>query len=90
MLVEEDDTLENIFASLITGVLALLGVVLTNVASDKNITNKLETSQAVTNTKIEHLTEEVRKHNNFAVRIPQMEARLTELERRLDKLEEKQ
>lgn len=81
--------MENIIASIITGGLALLGVVLTNLSSNKKITTKLETNQAVTNTKIEHLTEEVRQHNNFAIRIPQIEARLNEHERRLDRMEDK-
>lgn len=81
--------MEDILASIITGGLALLGVVLTNLSSNKKITNKLETNQAVTNTKIEHLTEEVRQHNNFAVRIPSIETRLSGLEHRVDKIEEK-
>lgn len=81
--------MEDIIASIITGGLALLGVVLTNLSSNKKITTKLETNQAVTNTKIEHLTEEVRQHNNFAIRIPQIEARLNEHERRLDRMEDK-
>lgn len=79
----------DILASIITGGLALLGVVLTNLSSNKKITNKLETNQAVTNTKIEHLTEEVRQHNNFAVRIPSIETRLSGLEHRVDRIEEK-
>ena len=81
--------LENIIASLVTGLLALLGVILTNSASNKRITNKLETNQEVTNTKIEHLTEEVRQHNNFAVRIPSIETRLSAVERTVDKMEDK-
>lgn len=81
--------MEDILASIITGGLALLGVVLTNLSSNKKITSKLETNQAVTNTKIEHLTEEVRQHNNFAVRIPSIETRLSGLEHRVDKMEEK-
>lgn len=81
--------MESIIASLITGLLALVGVILTNNASNKKITTKLEMNQAVTNTKIEHLTEEVRQHNNFAVRIPSIETRLSGLEHRLDKIEEK-
>lgn len=80
--------MESIIASFITGLLALVGVILTNNASNRKITTKLETSQEVTNTKIEHLTEEVRQHNSFAVRIPQIETRLSGLEHRIDRVED--
>ncbi len=65
--------MESILSSLIVGGLALIGVIITNYSSNKEIAHKLETSQAVTEAKIDHLTEEVKKHNNFAVRIPVME-----------------
>lgn len=65
--------MENIITALITGGLALIGVIITNMASHKNIENTLKINQAVTDTKLEALTDEVRKHNNFAVRIPIIE-----------------
>ena len=73
--------MEGIVSSLIAGGLALVGVIITNLTSNKQIENKLLTSQAVTATKIDNLTEEVRKHNNFASRIPVIENRLDTLER---------
>ncbi len=57
-------------SSVIVGVLALIGVVITNKQSQKEVAHKLETAQAVTDTKLEELTREVRLHNNFAVKIP--------------------
>jgi len=80
--------MEGIIAAAITGLCALLGVILTNSSANRKIENKLSTAQEVTNTKIEHLTEEVRKHNNFAERIPTIETELKDVERRVSKLEE--
>ena len=55
--------MEYIITALITGGLSLVGVIITNVTSSKKIEAQLMTAQAVTDTKIETLTEEVRKHN---------------------------
>ena len=41
---------------------------------------------AKTDSKIEDLTREVREHNNFARRVPVIEQRLDNVERRLDKM----
>lgn len=65
--------MEAIIVSIISGALTLLGVIITNVGSNRKIENQLEIHQAVTETKLENLTAEVRKHNDFASRIPAME-----------------
>lgn len=78
--------MESIIVSLITGGLALIGVVITNVSSNKAIENNLKVAQAVTDTKLESLTEEVRKHNEFAVKIPTLETRVITLEREVHEL----
>lgn len=52
-----------------------------------DIENKLTTAQAVTDTKINELTREVREHNNFARRMPVVEEKIDALEKRLDKVE---
>lgn len=62
-----------IWVSIITGALSLIGIIITNVSSNRKIEHQLEVSMAVTNTKLESLTEEVRKHNNFATRVPVIE-----------------
>lgn len=59
--------------SVFVGVLTFLGVVITNRKSNSEIEKKLEIAQAVTDTKIEELTREVREHNNFAKRMPTVE-----------------
>lgn len=64
---------EAVVTALITGGLALIGVIITNMSSHKSIENALKVNQAVTDTKLEALTNEVRKHNNFAVRVPIIE-----------------
>lgn len=76
-----------IIAAVITGVLSLIGVVLSNMSSNKKIENALTTSQAVTDCKIEELTREVREHNNFARRMPVVEEQIKVINHRLDDLE---
>ena len=76
-----------IIAAVITGVLSLIGVVLSNMSNNKKIENTLTTSQAVTDCKIEELTREVREHNNFARRMPVVEEQIKVINHRLDDLE---
>lgn len=79
--------MENIIGAIITGVLALVGIIITNVSSNRKIENQLVTSQAVTDTKIDALTDEVRKHNNFAVKIPVIEEQIKVANHRIADLE---
>lgn len=81
--------MESIIVALITGGLALVGVVITNMSANKQIENNLRIAQAVTDTKIESLTEEVRKHNEFAMKIPTIETRVTTLEREMHDIKNK-
>lgn len=74
-----------IIVALITGGISLIGVVVTNNNSNKSIENKLTVSQAITDTKLDNLTEEVRKHNNFAMKIPLIEK---DIERMKDDINE--
>lgn len=62
-----------IIPSVITGVLTVVGVVVSN-----------KTSQAVTDTKIEELTREVREHNNFAKRMPVVEEKIANIEEKVN------
>lgn len=71
-----------IIVALITGGLSLLGVILTIRAQSRNIDRKLEINAAVTETKLDELTREVRMHNDFARRIPVLEAKVEALERK--------
>ena len=82
--------MEVIISTAITGVLSLLGVLFTNIASNRKIEHRLETQQAVTDTKIEELTREVRLHNNFAQRVPVIEEQVKVINHRLSDLEKKE
>ena len=81
--------MEVILSAAITGVLSFLGVLFTNIASNRKIEHRLETEQAVTNTKIEELTREVRMHNNFAQRVPVLEEQMKVANHRIEDLEKK-
>ena len=83
--------MEQIIIALITAGLSLVGVMVTNYFNNKSLSDKVthqrEVAQAVTDTKIEELTREVRTHNNFAQRIPVMEEKIAVANHRIDDLE---
>ena len=78
---------EAILVALITGGLSLIGVVITCVATAKKNETAMKVSQAVTDTKIDELTREVRQHNNFAQRMPVVEEQIKVINHRLNDLE---
>lgn len=84
-----DTAIVSIISAIITGGLALIGVIITNNSANKKVEQQLVTSNAVTNNKIENLTAEVKKHNDFASRIPVIEEKLKSQEQRIEKLEDK-
>ena len=67
----------SIIAALITGAVTLIGVLIAN-----------GKSQAVTETKLDELTREVREHNNFARRMPVVEEQIKVINHRINDLEE--
>ncbi len=79
--------MEGIIAAIITGVLSLVGVVISNIAANAKMSKELEKAQAVTDTKIEELTREVREHNNFAKRVPVLEEKAKVADHRISDLE---
>ena len=78
---------EAIVVALITGGLSLAGVVFTCLATAKKNETAMKVSQAVTDTKIEELTREVRAHNNFAQRMPVVEEQIKVINHRIEDLE---
>ena len=80
--------MEAIIAALITGGLALAGVIITNNKNQALTDAKLDKRQAVTDTKIEELTREVREHNGFAKRMPGVEEQVKVINHRLEDLEQ--
>ena len=69
--------MNEIIVALITGGVTLVGVLISN-----------QKSQAVTDTKLEELTREVREHNGFAQKIPVMQEQIRVINHRIDDLEE--
>ena len=69
--------MNEIIVALITGGVTLVGVLISN-----------QKSQAVTDTKLEELTREVREHNNVARRVPVLEEQMKVANHRIDDLEE--
>ena len=95
---------ETIITALVTAGVTLIGVILNARAqhnatmaemqrqselSDQKLDAKLERHMAITETKLEALTEEVRKHNAFAERVPILEEKAKAADRRLTDLEHK-
>lgn len=78
---------EAIIVALITGGLSLAGVVVTCLATAKKTEKATAVAQAVTETKIEELTREVRLHNGFAEKIPVIEEQIKAINRRIGDLE---
>lgn len=79
--------MESIVVALITGSMSLAGVVITCLATAKKNENAMKVTQAVTDTKIEELTREVRAHNNFAQRMPVVEEQIKVINHRISDLE---
>lgn len=75
---------DTIITAIITGGLSLVGVVFSNMAASKKTEQRIAVSQAVTDTKIDELTREVREHNGFAKRLPVLEYKVEDLYKRLD------
>ena len=69
--------MHEIIVAPITGGVTLVGVLISN-----------QKSQAVTDTKLEELTREVREHNHFAQRVPVLEEQMKVANHRIDDLEE--
>lgn len=67
---------EAIIAALITGAFTLLGTLVIN-----------QKTQAITETRLEELTREVREHNNFAKRMPVVEEQIKVINHRIEDLE---
>lgn len=78
---------EAIIVALITGGLSLLGVLITSSKTARDVAAKLDKRQAVTDTKLEELTREVREHNNFARRVPVLEEQIKVANHRIADLE---
>lgn len=80
---------EGIIIALITGAVTLLTGLLSSFIASKKALSCVEKAQAVTDTKLEELTREVREHNNFAKRMPVVEEQIKVINHRIKNIEEK-
>ena len=84
---------EAILVAIISGCLTLIGTVITVLSSQRKAAQEMEhtlqTAQAVTDTKIDELTREVREHNGFARRVPVLEQQVKDLGERMANVERK-
>ena len=87
-----------IIVALITGGVSLAGIIVTAIINQRKITSeferqsalsdaRLEKAQAITDTKLDELTREVREHNNFARRVPVIEEQIKVANNRIADLE---
>ena len=81
--------MDAIIVALITGGCSVVGVIITTLATSRRTEQRMATAQAVTDTKLEELTREVRTHNNFAQRVPVLEEQLRVANHRIADLENK-
>ena len=77
-----------VLSALLSGGLAFLGVVYSSNKTADKMQAQLEKAQAVSDTKIEELTREVREHNGFARRMPVVEEQVRVINHRLKDLED--
>ena len=80
---------EAVVVALITGAVSLIGTIITVLLANQKTNEALKISQAVTDTKIDELTREVRAHNNFAQRMPVIEEQIKVINHRIEDLEDK-
>ena len=78
---------DSVIVALVTAGAAILSNVILSNRNSREIDHKLETHQAVTDTKLDELTREVQEHNNFARRMPVVEEQIKVANHRIDDLE---
>ncbi|MBQ2154275.1 MAG: hypothetical protein II437_04365 [Oscillospiraceae bacterium] len=83
--------MNELLVTALSGLLTLIGVCVTAWASAKKtrdqVADRLRVAQAVTDTKLDDLTREVRAHNDFASRIPVLEEQIKVINHRIADLE---
>lgn len=77
-------TLITAISTLSVAVISLVGTIITTKLGNDKIQHELDKHNAVQDTKIDELTREVRQHNDFAMRIPVLEQRISALEKRCE------
>ncbi|MBE6747913.1 MAG: hypothetical protein E7557_01630 [Ruminococcaceae bacterium] len=78
---------EEIIMSLISAGVAIISCLISSFIASSKAISYIEKTQAVTDTKLEELTREVRRHNNFAERMPVVEEQVKIINHRINNLE---
>lgn len=68
-------------SAVVVALISLAGIIITSKVSNDQIQHELDKHNAVQDTKLEELTREVRQHNEFAIKVPVLEQRVTALEK---------
>lgn len=82
-----DAVLVAVISGVCSMIVGIVSAVISAKATGNDVQKKMEITQAVTDTKLDELTREVRAHNNFAQRIPVIEEKISAANRRIDDLE---
>lgn len=82
-----DAVLVAVISGVCSMIVGIVSAVISAKATGNDVQKKMEIAQAVTSTKIEDLTREVRKHNNFAERVPVIEEQIKVANHRIEDLE---
>ena len=75
--------------AIITGIFGVISAFIAAYTASNKTSSEMRVNQAVTNTKIDALTSEVKKHNSFAERMPVIEEQIKGLDGRVHNLEKK-
>ena len=84
-----DAVLVAVISGVCSMIVGIVSAVISAKATGNDVQKKMEIAQAVTDTKLDELTREVRKHNNFAERIPVIEEQIKGVNHRIEELEKK-
>jgi len=80
---------EAIIVALIGGICGIISAIIAAIIASNKTATEMRVAQAITNTKIDGLTGEVQKHNNFAQRMPVVEEKIENINSRLSIVEQK-
>ena len=82
-----DAVLVAIISGVCSCIVGIVSAIIAAKSTGNDVQKKMEIEQAVTNTKLDELTREVRAHNNFAQRMPVLEEKMSVANHRIDDLE---
>ena len=84
-----DAVLVAVISGVCSMIVGVVSAVISAKATGNDVQKRMEIAQAVTDTKLTELTREVRKHNNFAERVPVIEEQIKVANHRIEDLEKK-